>query len=293
MTFAGVMTALVTPFHADGSLDVDTFRSLARRQLAAGIRGLVPCGTTGETPTLTDEEQDTLIRICIEESGGAVPVMAGVGGSDTAAAVKRAVRVVELGVDALLVATPPYNKPTQEGLFRHYQAIAESQPDTAVCVYDVPGRTAVAVATSTFQRLGAIDNIRIIKDATADLAKAAEIRRVVPEGVALLSGDDFTFVPHLAAGGNGCVSVTSNLVPERIVALYDAWEKGDIASAIAQNAALQPLHRAMFLQTNPIPVKTAMAHIGLCGPTFRLPLCEMDAAPREALIATLASFGIQ
>jgi len=292
VTFAGVMTALVTPFDREGALDVDTFRSLVRRQLDAGISGLVPCGTTGETPTLSEAEQDTLIRICKEEADGAVPVMAGVGSNSTAGSIARAARAVELGVDALLVATPPYNKPTQEGLFQHYQAIAQSQPDTAVCVYDVPGRTGVAVSTATFARLGEIDNVALIKDATADLAKAAEIRRVVPSQVALLSGDDFTFVPHLAAGGNGCVSVASNLVPERMVALYQAFTRGDMATATAENAALQPLYRALFLQSNPIPVKTAMAHLGLCGATFRLPMCAMDAGPREVLLATLDSLGL-
>ena len=293
MKFSGVMTALVTPFQSDGAVDLPTFRTLVRRQLDAGISGLVPCGTTGETPTLSFDEQDALIQVAVEEAAGEVPVLAGVGGSDTKAAVERAADVVALGVDALLVATPPYNKPTQEGIFRHYQAIAGSQPDTALCVYDVPGRTAVAIATPTFERLGEIDNVLLVKDATADLAKAAELRRILPDRVALLSGDDFTFVPHLAAGGVGCVSVASNLIPERMVALYQAFRDGDHARAAAENAALQPLYRALFIQANPIPVKTAMAHLGLMGDTLRLPLCELDAGPREVLLATLAAMGIE
>lgn len=292
MRFEGVMTALITPFTRSGQLDEACFRNLVRRQLEAGITGLVPCGTTGETPTLSADEQDRLIRWTLDEAAGSVPVMAGVGSNNTAASIARAARAVELGVDGLLVAAPAYNKPTQEGLFLHYQAIAESQPETAVCIYDVPGRSAVAVAPSTMARLTQLPNVRIVKDATADLAKAAEIRRVVPDTVALLSGDDFTFLPHLAVGGNGCVSVASNLIPERMVALYRAFKDGDHAAAARDNATLQPFFRALFVQTNPLPIKAAMAHVGLCEEVYRLPLCPMGAAERELLVTTLGTVGV-
>lgn len=292
MEFSGVMTALITPFDGQGNVDEHAFRALVRRQIEAGIRGLVPCGTTGETPTLSVAEQDDLLRWTVEESQGQVPVIAGVGSNNTAGTVARGQRAVELGADALLVAAPPYNKPTQEGLYRHYAAVAEANPSASVCIYDVPGRSAVAVATETFARLGAIENIRLVKDATADLAKAAEVRRLVPSSMSMLSGDDFTFVPFLAAGGNGCVSVASNLIPERMVALYDAWKSGDTARAASENARLQPLYRALFVQTNPLPIKTAMAELGLCKEVFRLPLCEMDPAPRAALLQVMGEMGI-
>lgn len=287
MTFSGVMTALVTPFNPDGSLDEEGFRLLAARQVAAGISGLVPCGTTGETPTLTPQEWERCVVIALEEADGEIPVIAGTGTNDTRSTVANSKRAADLGVQAVLVAAPPYNKPTQEGLYRHYRAVAEAVPDCGVVVYDVPGRSAVAVAAETTARLAELPNIIAVKDATADLAKASELFRTLPERVSLLSGDDFTFLPFLAAGGRGCVSVPSNLFPSRMVALYDRWVAGDLAGAAAESAALQPLFRALFMQTNPIPVKTAMAHIGLCAETFRLPLCPMDPGPRRALIEVL------
>ncbi|MFK7931735.1 MAG: 4-hydroxy-tetrahydrodipicolinate synthase [Myxococcota bacterium] len=283
------MTALITPFHDDGSVDESTFRALAQRQVDAGIHGLVPCGTTGETPTLTDAEWERCIQICIEVSGGAVPVIAGTGTNHTATTVANSVRARDLGVQAVLVAAPPYNKPTQEGLFQHYAAVAQAVPDCHVVIYDVPGRSAVAVAAETTARLTAtFSNIVAVKDATADLAKAAELFRSVPATVSLLSGDDFTFLPFLAAGGAGCVSVASNLIPERMVALHALWSSGNIKDAAAESARLQPFFRALFVQTNPLPIKTAMADSGLCGASFRLPLCPMDDGPKASLLQAVA-----
>jgi 4-hydroxy-tetrahydrodipicolinate synthase len=287
MTFAGVLTALVTPFK-DGAVDESTFRALVQRQLAAGISGLVPCGTTGEAPTLDLDEHAAVIRWAVEEAGGKVPVLAGIGSNDTRTAILNGKRARDNGATGLLATAPYYNKPTQEGLYRHFRAIAEAIPECEVCVYDVPGRTAVAVAPATLARLAEVDNITCVKDATGDLAHAAEVRRVVPDDFAILSGDDFTFVPHLLVGGQGCVSVASNLFPGRMVALFQACKRGDLEAVVRENASLQPIFRALFLQTNPLPVKTAMAMQGLLEEGFRLPLCEMDAGPRAELERILA-----
>lgn len=282
--FAGALTALVTPFTSDGDIDEARFRALVKRQLDAGIDGLVPCGTTGETPTYSDEEHGAVIRWTVEECAGRVPVLAGVGSNDTATTVRNALRARDAGAQGLLVTTPYYNKPTQEGLYRHFVAVAEACPDLEVCIYDVPGRTVVRVAAETYERLGRIANITCVKDATADMAHAAEIKRVTPDSFTMLSGDDFTTMPHIALGGSGCISVASNIIPERMVALVKAARSGDLATAARENALLQPFFRALFLQTNPLPVKTAMVDKGLLEDHYRLPLCPMDPGPRAAFL---------
>lgn len=292
MTFAGVLTALVTPFDDRGAVDERTFRGLVRRQLDAGIDGLVPCGTTGESPTLSAEEQLDVIRWTVEESGGRAPVLAGVGGNNTAAVIENARRAQEVGVQGVLCTTPYYNKPSQEGLYRHFKAIAEAVPDLEICVYDVPGRTSLAVHTETLGRLMGVSNVTCVKDATADLAKAGEIARLIgTRDFAMLSGDDFTTVPFVAAGGHGCISVASNLIPQEMVAMVGAARRGDFSDAARRSADLQPLFRAMFTQTNPLPIKTMMAAKGLCGGTFRLPLCPMDDGPKQAALAVMQEFG--
>ncbi|HHO53906.1 MAG TPA: 4-hydroxy-tetrahydrodipicolinate synthase [Deltaproteobacteria bacterium] len=290
MPFEGVLTALVTPFHPDGSLDEATFRALVARQVAAGIGGLVPCGTTGEAPTLDLEEHRQIIRWTVEASGG-VPVLAGIGSNNTQTAIETAWAAREAGVQGVLATVPYYNKPTQEGLYRHFRTIAEAVPELEVCLYDVPSRTSVRVSTDTVARLCEIDNITCIKDATADLAAAAELHRITPEGFHVLSGDDPTVLPLIAAGGVGCVSVASNLIPGAMVALVAAARSGEGVQAARQSAALQPLFRALSLQTNPLPIKTALAMKGLCTETFRLPLCPMDPGPREQLGDALRQAG--
>ena len=292
MAFEGVLTALVTPFRSDGSVDVDAHVALVQRQVAAGVAGLVPCGTTGEAPTLSSDEQETVIGLTVGAADN-VPVLAGIGSNNTASAVRAAQAARDAGVHGVLATAPYYNKPTQEGLYQHFRAIAEAVDSVEVCIYDVPGRSAVAVAPDTMARLAEIDNITCCKDATADLAKGAEVIRATPDDFAALSGDDFTTMPFVAMGGVGCVSVASNLIPERMVALVKAVREGDLATAAADNAALQPLLRALFVQTNPLPVKTALAMMELCRERFRLPLCPMDDEPRAELEAALKAFDLQ
>jgi 4-hydroxy-tetrahydrodipicolinate synthase len=290
MTFHGLMTALVTPFR-DGALDEPTFRALVRRQIDGGVDGLVPCGTTGEAPTLTIEEHLSVIRWTIEEAAGLVPVMAGIGSNSTATAVATARAAQELGVQGVLATAPYYNKPTQEGLFRHFAAVAEAV-DVEVCLYDVPGRTGVRVLPETVARLSRIDNITCLKDATADMANASEVLRLCGDRVAVLSGDDFTTFPLIAIGGAGCISVASNVAPARMKSLISAARAGRLEEARERNLQLFPLFRALFLESNPIPVKAAMAQLGLLQEELRLPLSPMSEAPRQALSAALRDAGL-
>jgi 4-hydroxy-tetrahydrodipicolinate synthase len=287
MTLRGVFTALVTPFKDDGSLDEAAFKALLERQVAAGC-GLVPVGTTGEAPTVTPDEQLQLLRWCVE-AGGERPIVAGIGSNSTAKAIEAGKKAQDAGATHVLATAPYYNKPTQAGLFAHFAAIAEAL-DVPVVVYDVPGRSAVAVATETTAKLAQVEGIAAVKDATADLAKGAEVARVAPN-LALLSGDDFTTVPLISTGGDGCISVASNLMPERMVAMVDAALAGDFATASAESIALQPLFRALFVQTNPLPIKTALAAKGLCGETFRLPLVPMDDGPKAQILAAAREAG--
>ncbi|MFT4624747.1 MAG: 4-hydroxy-tetrahydrodipicolinate synthase [Myxococcota bacterium] len=291
MTFHGVLTALVTPFTADGQVDEAAFRAHVRRQLDAGIAGLVPCGTTGEAPTLTVDEQVEVVRWTVEESSGRVPILAGIGSNDTRTAIDTALRVQELGVQGVLGTTPYYNKPTQQGLVRHFTAIADAI-DIELCLYDVPGRTALAMQPKTTARLSAHPRITCVKDATGDLNVATELRRSCTRGFTLLSGDDFTTLPFLAVGGQGCISVASNIVPERTVAMVADALAGRTGRARDAHLALFPLWRVLFVQTNPLPVKTAMAAMDWCEETFRLPLCPMDAEPRAALLAEVERQGL-
>lgn len=289
-TFQGLLTALVTPFR-DGELDEAAYRALVRRQLDAGIDGLVPCGTTGESPTLSVEEHTNVVRWAIEEAAGQVPVLAGVGGNNTAKVIEATQRVVALGAQGVLATAPYYNKPTQEGLYRHFRAIAEST-DAEVCVYDVPGRSNVKVAVETAERLSELDNITCLKDATADMINGAEVLRRCGDRLAVLSGDDFTTFPLIALGGAGCISVASNVVPVKMKRLVDAALAGDLAAAREHQASLMPLFFALFFETNPIPAKAALAAMGLIADELRLPLCPMGDTARARLHAVLRESGL-
>lgn len=290
MTFHGLLTALVTPFHA-GQPDEPTFRALVRRQLDGGVDGLVPCGTTGEAPTLSEDEHLEVVRWAIEEAAGRVPVMAGIGSNDTATAIRNAKRAEALGVKGVLATAPYYNKPTQEGLKRHFRAIADAV-GVEVCLYDVPGRTGVRILPDTVEALSQVPNITCLKDATADLANATDVRRRVPADFSLLSGDDFTVLPFLAVGGHGTISVASNVVPAEMKALVDAGRTGQLDDARVLHERLFPLFQALFLESNPIPCKAAMAAMGLIEDAFRLPLCPMSDAPRARLLATLRDLSL-
>jgi 4-hydroxy-tetrahydrodipicolinate synthase len=291
MTFHGVLTALVTPFRADGSLDEAAFRAHVRRQVEAGINGLVPCGTTGEAPTLSADEQAQVVRWTLEESGGQVPVLAGIGSNDTKKAIAAAKRVQDLGVQGVLATAPYYNKPTQTGLVRHFTAIADAV-DVEVCIYDVPGRTSVHVKPTTTARLAVHPRITTIKDATGDMNVATALRRGCPKGFTMLSGDDFTTLPFITVGGQGCISVASNIVPERMVQMVANAHAGRIGRARDAHLGMTPLWSALFSQTNPLPIKTAMAAMGLCEGVFRSPLCPMDPEPAVVLRAELARQGL-
>ncbi len=285
MVFRGLLTALATPFR-DGVIDEAAFRAQVRRQIEAGVDGLVPCGTTGEAPTLSAFEQRTLIRWTLEEAQGR-PVLAGIGSNSTALAIENARAAAALGVRGVLATAPYYNKPTQEGLFRHFEAIARAIPDVEVCVYDVPGRSVVRVAPSTLERLCAVPNITTVKDATGDLAHLAEVLRRTGDRLTMLSGDDFTVLPFLATGGHGAVSVASNVDPRRMKRLVDATLAGDLDEARALNLALFPLFGALFSASNPIPLKAALHALGLAHDELRLPLCPLDGEKRPALLETL------
>ncbi|MGC6492518.1 MAG: 4-hydroxy-tetrahydrodipicolinate synthase [Myxococcota bacterium] len=282
MIFHGVMTALVTPFQTDGSVDLAGFRALVRRQLSGGVQGLVPCGTTGEAPTLSRDEQRQLIGACVEEAAKQAPVLAGIGSNNTAAAIENAKQAQELGAHGVLATAPYYNKPTQEGLYRHFMAIADAI-DIEVCLYDVPGRTNLKMAPETILRLADHPNITTLKDATGDLAHASRVLRACEGRLTVLSGDDFTTLPHLTVGGSGCISVASNVVPDLMATMVGAARSGDLSKAREIHNGLFPLFDALFVQTNPLPVKAALARLGLCHDVFRLPLCPMDEAARPTL----------
>lgn len=285
MTFHGLLTALVTPFKG-GEVDYDALRSLVRRQIDGGVDGLVPCGTTGEAPTLTIDEHVEVVRITLEEAGGKLPVMAGIGSNDTRQAIDTAKRVEALGVQGVLATAPYYNKPTQEGLYQHFKAIAEAI-GVEVCLYDVPGRTAVHIMPETVERLSKVDNITCLKDATGDMGYATDVLRRCKGRVALLSGDDFTTFPFLALGGSGSVSVASNVIPKLMKELVTQGLEGDVKGGAALNQRLYPFFQSLFLESNPIPVKAAMAAMGLIKNELRLPLVGLGESARPTLMASL------
>lgn len=289
--FQGSITALVTPFRAD-AIDWAAFDALIERQLAGGTRALVPCGTTGESPTLSATEHEAVIARCIAAVKGRVPVIAGTGSCATAEAIARTRHAAQAGADAVLIVAPYYNKPTQEGLFQHFKAIHDSS-ELPIVVYNIPGRAVVDINVETFARLAALPRIVGIKDATGDLARPAQIRtRIARPGFCQLSGDDATATAFLAQGGDGCISVTANVAPELCAQVQDAWATHDIARFAALRDRLAPLHRALFLETSPSPVKYALARLGLCAETVRLPLVPVSDACRKAVDAALDFAGL-
>ncbi|MCL1986266.1 MAG: 4-hydroxy-tetrahydrodipicolinate synthase [Betaproteobacteria bacterium] len=274
MRFTGAYTALVTPFK-DGAPDEARYRRFIEWQIEQGINGLVPCGTTGESATLSHEEHERVIRICVEQAKGRVPVLAGAGSNNTPEAVRLTRFAKEAGADGALLITPYYNKPTQEGLYRHFAAIADAV-DFPLIPYNVPGRTGCNLLPATLGRLAReYPNIAGVKEATGDLTQVSEVREQCGAQFCLLSGDDFTVLPILAVGGCGVISVTSNIAPAKMSKLCSSFVQGDLESARALHFELAPLNRAMFLETNPIPVKTALHLMGFAELEFRLPLCPL------------------
>lgn len=289
--FRGSYTALITPF-ANGGIDEAAFRKLVDFQIDSGTHGLVPVGTTGESPTLTHEEHDRVVELCIEQAAGRVPVIAGAGSNSTAEAVRLAKRGADAGADGVLIVSPYYNKPTQEGLFRHFGTVAEAV-DVPVIVYDIPGRSIVRVDDDTLVRLNkAYGNICGIKDATSEVGRPPRISNALGAGFAQLSGEDATTLPYLAGGGHGAISVTSNIAPRAMADMHNAWQAGEIATAQDINARMIDLHDAMFCEASPGPVKYAASLLGICGAEARLPLCEIADSSKARVEAALRGAGL-
>jgi 4-hydroxy-tetrahydrodipicolinate synthase len=282
--FTGCGTALVTPFRQDLSLDEATLRALVQRQISEGIDFLVPCGTTGESPTLTHAEHLRVVEITLEEAKGKVPVVAGAGGYNTAEVVALAKELAAMGVDGLLSVTPYYNKPTQEGLYQHYAAIAAAV-QTPIVVYSVAGRTGVNVEPATLKRLAAMDNIVAVKEASGNISQMARVIHEVPESFHVLSGDDSITIPLTALGGKGIISVVSNQIPREMTLLALKARLGEYDVARILQRRWLPLMEANFVESNPIPVKYLMAKMGLLEPVWRLPMCPPAAATMAKLDA--------
>ena len=284
--FTGLGTALITPFRKDGSVDEGAVKRLVRRQIDAGVHFVSPCGTTGEAPTLSHAEKLRVVELVVEEANGQVPVLAGAGGYDTREVIALARELERVGVDGLLSVTPYYNKPTQEGLYQHYKAIAEGTP-LAIMLYNVPGRTGVNIDVNTVVRLSELSNIVAVKEASGNVVQMAEIIAAVPEDFLLLSGDDPLAVAVMAIGGRGLVSVTSNAAPAEMTQIIELAEKGDFAGARRLHSWLLPFIQVNFVESNPIPVKAAMAAMGLIEETYRLPLVPPSTAARDKIMKVL------
>jgi 4-hydroxy-tetrahydrodipicolinate synthase len=289
--FTGCGTALVTPFRGDGKLDEPTLRSLVRRQIEQGIDFLVPCGTTGESPTLNREEHLRVVSITVEESAKRVPVIAGAGGNNTREVVELAWECERAGADGLLSVTPYYNKPSQEGLYQHYRAIAGAV-SLPIVVYSVQGRTAVNIEPATVQRLAEIDNIVGVKEASGNITQIAEICCRMPESFAVLSGDDAMTIPVISLGGRGVISTSSNQIPGPFAELTRAALNGDYATARAILRRWMPLIQMNFIETNPITVKWAMGLMGLIEPVYRLPMVAPSEASKKKVEQVIEAVGL-
>jgi 4-hydroxy-tetrahydrodipicolinate synthase len=289
--FTGCGTALVTPITRSGALDEAGVRRLARRQIDAGIHFLVPCGTTGETPTLSEHERLRVVEIVVAEAKGSVPVLAGAGGYNTHEVIETAQQMARAGADGILSVAPYYNKPTPEGLYQHYKAIADAVP-LPVIVYNVPGRTGVNVDVATIARLSAVPNIVGVKEASGNMTQMCEICGAVPDDFLVLSGDDALTLPVMSVGGRGIVSVASNEVPAEMVRMVEAAEAGDFKTARRLHRELLPIMQVNFIESSPIPVKTAMAMMGLVEEVFRLPLVPPRPGSRDRITQVLRDLGL-
>src|ERR1700722_4736218 len=289
--FTGWGTALITPFTGDGAVDETALRRLVQRQIDAGINFLVPCGTTGESPTLARREHLRVVEITLEEAKGKVPVLGGAGGYNTAEVIELAGELRHLGVDGILSVTPYYNKPTQEGLYQHFKAIATAVPLPMV-VYSVQSRTGVNVEPGTLKRLAEIENIVGVKEASGNISQMASVVHQVPDSFNVLSGDDSITIPLIALGGRGVISVVSNEIPAEMTRLTQLAMAGDLAGARALQRTWLPLMEVNFVESNPIPVKAAMAMMGLCEPVWRLPMTAPSAQNQGKIEAVLKSVGL-
>lgn len=287
--FRGVMTAIATPFDQQYQVDEAGLRQNIRFQLAAGVNGIVPLGTTGESPTLTAKEKARIIEITLEEVNGRVPVVVGTGSYATQATIDNTLLAKSMGADGALIVTPYYNKPTQEGIFRHFDAVADAA-DLPIIIYNNQGRTAQNAVVSTIKRLAHHPRIVGVKDSSSSITQMMEIYETVcleRSDFSLLSGDDPLNLPCMLIGGHGVISVLTNLIPAPIVAMVEAIERGDYTLAREINYSMQPLFKALFIETNPTPLKAAMNFVGMAAGPCRLPLCELEAANHTVLINTL------
>ncbi len=284
--FQGSLTALVTPFK-NGSLDEGAFRGLVNWQIAEGTNGLVPVGTTGESPTVSHDEHRRVVEWCIEEAKGRVPVIAGAGSNSTKEAVELAQHAEKAGADAVLVVTPYYNKPTQEGMYQHFKAINDAI-NIPIIIYNIPPRSVIDMSVETMKRLFALKNIAGVKDATANVIRVSQQRAALGPDFNQLSGEDASALGFMAHGGHGCISVTSNVAPRLCAEFQRACLKGDYAAALKLQDKLMPLHHALFIETNPAPAKYALSLLGKCEDTVRLPMVPLTeptkAAVREAMV---------
>jgi 4-hydroxy-tetrahydrodipicolinate synthase len=288
--FSGSIPALITPF-ANGKVDDAAFQRFVEWQISQGSSALVPCGSTGESATMSHEEHERVIRLCVEATAGRVPGIARTGSNSTSEAVSLTRSAQESGADAVLIVTPYYNKPTQEGLYRHYKEIHDSS-DIPIIIYNIPGRTGIDMSVETMARLAALPRMVGVKDATTDLARPARTRHAIGPEFCLLSGEDPTAAAFLAEGGHGVISVTANVAPAASAALQAAWRAGDLQALAEQRDRLAPLNSALFVEINPIPIKYAVSLLGFCQPTVRLPLVEASPATRAAVESAMRFAGL-
>ncbi|MEO1250107.1 MAG: 4-hydroxy-tetrahydrodipicolinate synthase [Pseudomonadota bacterium] len=288
--FSGSYVALITPFN-DGGIDEDGFQRFCNWQIEQGTDGLVPVGTTGESPTLSHDEHKRIVSLCVEVSAGRVPVIAGAGSNSTETAIEFAKHAADAGADGTLVVTPYYNKPSQEGLFRHFKAVAEAA-DLPLIIYNIPGRSVIDMSVETMARLAVISNVVGVKDATADLARPLATRLAVGPEFCQLSGEDATVTAFLAQGGQGCISVTANVAPKLCSDLHKAWRTGDLDSMSDIRDMLMPLHAAMFVESSPGPAKYAASLLGHCAPTVRAPIIEISDESKAIVRAAMEHAGI-
>ena len=288
--FKGSFVALITPFR-DGAVDETAFQEHVAWQLGQGTHGLVPIGTTGECPALEHDEQERLIKLCVEVAGGRAPVIPGTGFNSTAHTIAATRAAKAAGADAALIVCPYYNKPTQEGLYQHFKAVHDAV-DIPIVIYNIPGRSAVDMSNATMARLAKLPNIVGVKDATNDLARPLKMRVEIGHDFCLLSGEDGTAVAYLAQGGDGCISVTANVAPRLCSEMHEAWQKGNVATVRRINERLIPLHDALFAETSPAPVKYAASLLGRCTPEVRLPLCQLMPETEEKVQRAMRGAGL-
>jgi 4-hydroxy-tetrahydrodipicolinate synthase len=289
-SFRGSFTALVTPFK-NGSIDEKAFRGLVDWQIAEGTSGLVPVGTTGESPTLSHQEHRDVVQWCIDQARGRVPVVAGAGSNSTREAVELAQHAEQAGANAVLVVTPYYNKPTQEGLYQHYKAINDAI-GIPIIIYNIPPRSVIDMSVETMTRLSELKNIAGVKDATANVARVSQQRAAMGSGFNQLSGEDATALGFMAHGGHGCISVTANVAPRLCAEFQASCLKGDYASALKVQDKLMPLHTALFVETNPAPAKYALSLLGKCAETVRLPMVPVSEKTRGAVREAMVHAGL-